>query len=880
MNSAAETAAETEEGFNAAAAEAQAAEQEAAAAEAAKAEVDTALAGAQSALDEAEAAQEAAGRARAEAAASKTAADAAAAEAERQLSDAETQLEAEQSNQEETAAVSSLDFYRWALENTTDEEEKRALNIAISCLTGTVSPYPRNAAASDWATYAGYTHLGAANDATSLENIRKTFDFIRVGNERRAADGLSPMLVNDAFMAMAQMNANWSHESGHTHAKQYSAASENLAWIYNGDECEDAAYTAWYDNEKEVYEKAMEEGTNPDYGQVGHYLNLADPYSVVTGVGVNSENYDGRSLTVSQTMGSSLTLFGRCYTVDEYEERFMKYYNTLPVQGEALARAQAEVDAARAALAAAQLDQQGKTQALTDAEESAAQAAQAFQAASRTLAEASVAATNAAGNASVRQEARDAAEQALAEARAEYDRAREVYRSEKDRAASLGSAMTARETAERVVEENTAALDSAAREYQQAYEEYTAAREDLAESQAALDEAVEEKTRIEALVGSTAASDSIRGVTEEEIRALTGARDAAKAELEQAQAALLEAGNGVAKAEARLGAAEAGSTQAGTAAAEATKRADAAVAAALAADGELAKAQACLDSLAERYGSLRQAAMRSDAAGETLRRAQEAKAAAQQRLLDAAAAVEELSALLDKARADRDVLGSLTYEEALAALIEDGSAAFLNVYFDAVRAARTELSDAGDMVALLTEALAQAKAEAERAAADYVEKLGRCQAARMELEEYAGQTSPVTDSTPASPAATVPAKKSDAAAQTAGGPASPVVPAAQVSAAQQAAPALPVLTEAAFADMVRMEGTSARVPFAVFGEEFRYYVVKDGYVYYYLKASGKDMKLTGYVPEGGVLKEIDVIAGDGCIAVRADAMLPLVVYAE
>ena len=440
--------------------------------------------------------------------------------------------------------------------------------------------------------------------------------------------------------------------------------------------------------------------------------------------------------------------------------------------------------------------------------------------------------------------------------------------------------MTARETAERVVEENTAALDSAAREYQQAYEEYTAAREDLAESQAALDEAVEEKTRIEALVGSTAASDSIRGVTEEEIRALTGARDAAKAELEQAQAALLEAGNGVAKAEARLGAAEAGSTQAGTAAAEATKRADAAVAAALAADGELAKAQACLDSLAERYGSLRQAAMRSDAAGETLRRAQEAKAAAQQRLLDAAAAVEELSALLDKARADRDVLGSLTYEEALAALIEDGSAAFLNVYFDAVRAARTELSDAGDMVALLTEALAQAKAEAERAAADYVEKLGRCQAARMELEEYAGQTSPVTDSTPASPAATVPAKKSDAAAQTAGGPASPVVPAAQVSAAQQAAPALPVLTEAAFADMVRMEGTSARVPFAVFGEEFRYYVVKDGYVYYYLKASGKDMKLTGYVPEGGVLKEIDVIAGDGCIAVRADAMLPLVVYAE
>ena len=96
----------------------------------------------------------------------------------------------------------------------------------------------------------------------------------------------------------------------------------------------------------------------------------------------------------------------------------------------------------------------------------------------------------------------------------------------------------------------------------------------------------------------------------------------------------------------------------------------------------------------------------------------------------------------------------------------------------------------------------------------------------------------------------------------------------------RAVAALPVLTEAAFADMVRMEGTSARVPFAVFGEEFRYYVVKDGYVYYYLKASGKDMKLTGYVPEGGVLKEIDVIAGDGCIAVRADAMLPLVVYAE
>ena len=169
----------------------------------------------------------------------------------------------------------------------------------------------------------GVTSPGASYDATSLDNMKATFDFIRQGNKLRTTDDLFPgcksLLVSDRMMALAQINANhasevighWSIELG----KYY--CGENLAWNYAN------PFTGWYTAEKENYIKGS--------GATGHYLNIVDSGYVVTGYGINTNTKGMFDNAHCQDFGASYAMYGMdggygtAYTVDEYEKRFNDY---------------------------------------------------------------------------------------------------------------------------------------------------------------------------------------------------------------------------------------------------------------------------------------------------------------------------------------------------------------------------------------------------------------------------------------------------------------------------------------------------------------------------------------------------------------------------
>lgn len=155
--------------------------------------------------------------------------------------------------------------------------------------------------------YSSATVRGDINDATSLENMKKTFDLMRKCNEIRKAEGLDELLVSDMLMAIAQSDLNKSDEIL-DHTKQYSIVGENLSWNY------DDPFKAWYDEEKD------------DRGS--HYLNIMNEEYKYTGFAVCTAGRSGRyDLTHGQVFGVEGVNYGSMYTVDEYENRFNDYYD-------------------------------------------------------------------------------------------------------------------------------------------------------------------------------------------------------------------------------------------------------------------------------------------------------------------------------------------------------------------------------------------------------------------------------------------------------------------------------------------------------------------------------------------------------------------------
>ena len=165
--------------------------------------------------------------------------------------------------------------------------------------------------------YASYTHQGSKNDATNLDNMKDSFDFIRKCNELRQKEQNDPetkeklavLEVNDYLMAAAQADANYSLLNPE-HAHQFNIG-ENIAWGYT------EPFSAWYDKEKEDYLSG-----NSEFDETGHYKNILNSEYFTTGFAVAK----GGSYGVEQLQ----TFYWKTensMSVDDYEARFMEYYS-------------------------------------------------------------------------------------------------------------------------------------------------------------------------------------------------------------------------------------------------------------------------------------------------------------------------------------------------------------------------------------------------------------------------------------------------------------------------------------------------------------------------------------------------------------------------
>ena len=293
----------------------------------------------------------------------------------------------------------------------------------------------------DW----GKTEVGADGDATSLDNMKATFDWIRECNELRESDdhnaepNKDPLMVTDYLMAVSQVQTNASSvKRGHS---QFYSVGENIAWGYSD------PYDGWYTKEKKVYEYRLE---NPDASDDevadacgssvdGHYKNIVNPddeiYSryVVTGFAYVTK--DGTMYGVAHGQTFHWTESDDSYTVDEYEKRFNDYLDKVEAD---IAAAQEKYDAAKAiydeyerndgitdeekqkiddaktALDEAETDLASAEEALGEAEAVAGEKAEALEAAEKTQKE----------KAAAEKKAKTKADNAKAkydEAKAEYD---------------------------------------------------------------------------------------------------------------------------------------------------------------------------------------------------------------------------------------------------------------------------------------------------------------------------------------------------------------------------------------------------------------------------------------------------------------------------
>lgn len=244
---------------------------------------------------------------------------------------------------DEQIALGSLGFFKYMDEKGYDSD------IAVGWLTGD-PVIVEDLAYSYLVTYEVYqeymqkTKLGSEGDATSLEKMKESFQYIHKCNELRTAGDLEngfepqePLLVNSALMAIAQTNINASMSDLRTerrlkHQSKVSGIGENLAATY-GD-----PFYMWYDQERERY---MEEYPSiSDY--TGHYLNIIDPKRIsvfVPGEGSNRQGYSITGFGINGSTGYSQVFsywvkgkspwYGESYSLEEYEGLFNEYYDNL-----------------------------------------------------------------------------------------------------------------------------------------------------------------------------------------------------------------------------------------------------------------------------------------------------------------------------------------------------------------------------------------------------------------------------------------------------------------------------------------------------------------------------------------------------------------------
>jgi uncharacterized protein YjdB len=197
----------------------------------------------------------------------------------------------------------------------------------------TASEVIAQATSSDEENYSWFgslTTIGGEKDATSLDYVKKTIDYIKECNSLRESESVSDLQVSMVLMAYAELNANYATKNN-THAQIYMGSGENLAWGYSGAAgSKYSPFRGWYDEEKELYDN----GTD-SFSEVGHYLNIKNDSYVYTGYavagntgGIACQEF-GRNITSST---ASNIKYGRdgdvTMSVDDFETSLTNYINS------------------------------------------------------------------------------------------------------------------------------------------------------------------------------------------------------------------------------------------------------------------------------------------------------------------------------------------------------------------------------------------------------------------------------------------------------------------------------------------------------------------------------------------------------------------------
>jgi len=165
---------------------------------------------------------------------------------------------------------------------------------------------------------AGYTHMGQAGDATSLENMKASIPYLRECNEIRKKEGLPELSVSMFMMAIAQVNANYAQVEGN-HSSAYGTC-ENLAWGYGEAGTGASPFRGWYDYEKKQYDAG-----NHKFSEVGHYLNIVHPANTITGFALQKVN----GVYAQEFCEPNSFVKDVILSVDEFETSFNSYYDNL-----------------------------------------------------------------------------------------------------------------------------------------------------------------------------------------------------------------------------------------------------------------------------------------------------------------------------------------------------------------------------------------------------------------------------------------------------------------------------------------------------------------------------------------------------------------------
>lgn len=229
-------------------------------------------------------------------------------------------------------------FYAWliATENDATGDAARALEVL-----------------EDYTGESG-VQIGLEGDATSISNILKCLELLKKSNELRATDDnftdLSDLKVNHYMMAIAQSNADCSHNPSNGHLQHY-YVGENLAWGYSN------PYEGWYNKEKYIYDNNLP-------GVTGHYTNIVNPQYYVTGLGLSTTADDRYGSTFSQVYQFGYGAFAaNAMTIDEYETLLTNYLATIDKEN-----LQKKLDEANAVFEAASKQAEEKAVELQEAD--------------------------------------------------------------------------------------------------------------------------------------------------------------------------------------------------------------------------------------------------------------------------------------------------------------------------------------------------------------------------------------------------------------------------------------------------------------------------------------------------------------------------------